>query len=107
VHLNGSVLQTISGTTITTFNNLTLNNNSGSRLNRDVNVNGTLTLTSGNILSSSTNMLTLGTSALVAGGSDSSHVVGPMKKIGNSNFVFPVGKQGKMRKVGVVLRRVN
>ncbi len=48
-------------------------------LNADVSVSGTLTLTSGDIISSTTNLLTLGTGASIAGPpSASSHINGAM-----------------------------
>jgi hypothetical protein len=60
-----------------------------------------ITLTKGNVVSTNTNQLVMNNGSTVvgmnygtrvSGGSDSSFVNGPMKKIGNSAFVFPVGK---------------
>ncbi|MDD3875276.1 MAG: hypothetical protein PHT69_01500 [Bacteroidales bacterium] len=49
INLNGSgTAQTIGGSTVTSFNNLTINNSSGVNLARSSNVTGLLTLTSGN-----------------------------------------------------------
>lgn len=87
-------------------NNLTLNNTAGNTttgvtLQQAFAVAGTLTLTSGHITSSSTNLLTMNAGSNVAGanygtrisgGSDNSFVNGPIRKIGNTNFLFPVGK---------------
>jgi hypothetical protein len=102
VIFNGSSTQNISGSSSTAFNGLTLNNTSGGvRLNTAASVNGALTLTSGVLTTTASEILTLGASATSTSGSASSHVAGPMKKIGNTSFVFPVGKGGKWRRVGV------
>ena len=58
------------------MDNLTLNNASGVTLNADVTVNSTLTLTNGDIISTSSNKLSLKSS--VSGGSSSSHISGPV-----------------------------
>jgi hypothetical protein len=54
-----------------------------------------LILTSGIIGSSAVNLLTINNNAVVAdtliGGSDLSYVAGPVKKIGNQAFTFPLG----------------
>src|SRR5262249_6625310 len=47
VNFNGGAAQTIGGSTTTVFNNLTINNSSGVTLNSSININATLTLTSG------------------------------------------------------------
>jgi hypothetical protein len=66
-----------------------------------VGINNQITFSKGNILSDNTNLLVLYNGSNVqnmdytnriSGASDSSFVSGPMKKIGNSSFVFPVGK---------------
>lgn len=70
-------------------------------LNCPVGINNELALQSGTITSSNTNLLVMYDNSTVAGmnygtftsgGSDNSFVNGPMKKIGNDAFVFPVGK---------------
>ncbi|MBI2270658.1 MAG: T9SS type A sorting domain-containing protein [Bacteroidetes bacterium] len=54
----------------------------------------TLTFMSGNIISTSTNMLQIGDNVTVSGASNSSFVDGQVRKIGNDAFTFPVGKSG-------------
>ena len=49
-NFNGTALQYITGTSATTFNNLTLNNTSGLRMDVNANVNSTLTLSNGNLM---------------------------------------------------------
>lgn len=57
----------------------------------DFNGNQNLYLLKGNLITTSTNLLTLEYTNNYVGGSDSSHVVGPMKKMGQVAFAFPVG----------------
>ncbi len=46
----------------------------------------------GDLIASTTNLVTFGDNTLVHNASDSSFVEGPVKKIGNDAFTFPVGK---------------
>ncbi|MGZ3862791.1 MAG: DNRLRE domain-containing protein [Bacteroidia bacterium] len=55
-------------------------------------LDNSLILTSGNIVTTSTNLLTLKNGATVSGGGFTSFVSGPIQKIGNSTFTFPTGK---------------
>jgi Secretion system C-terminal sorting domain len=86
-------------------NNLTVNNTAGSTttgvtLQQPFAVAGTLTLTSGHFTTTS-NLLTMKAGSGVAGqnyasrisgGTNNSFVNGPMRKVGNTDFLFPVGK---------------
>lgn len=82
--------------------NLSLNKAGGSlTLNAPVAVRGVLTLTNGVVNTTATELLTLRAGSSVSGGSDNSHVNGPMEKIGNTNFTFPVGKGGDYRPCSV------
>lgn len=89
----GTAAQSISGSTTSTFSNLIVNNTSatGLTLSTPANVAGALTLTDGNVYTTATNVLTLNDNATSTSGSAASFVDGPMKKIGNDAFVFPVG----------------
>ncbi|MGE0568973.1 MAG: T9SS type A sorting domain-containing protein [Bacteroidia bacterium] len=96
VIFNGSIAQNITGTSATTFFDLEINNTSatGVTLSQPVTVNNILTLTDGTIFSDATNILTLIDNATVspaAGGASISYVDGPVKKIGNDAFTFPLG----------------
>lgn len=76
VTFDGTGAQTIGGSAVTTFYNLTINNTgSGVALGQNATVNGTLTLTSD--LTTSSNVLTLGSNAIVAGAKD---VVGTTRR---------------------------
>ena len=78
-----------------TYQDVTVNNSriTTPQLSLDgpVTINGTLTLTDGEVSSTSTNLLTLAAGAAVTGASQTSFVDGPVKKIGNTSFEFPVG----------------
>lgn len=96
---DGSALQTIGGSKKTTFENLFINNASGITLNQTVEIgadggNGTLTfdVNKGIINSSSANLLVFLDNSTVTGVSNLGFVNGPVRKIGNDPFVFPVGK---------------
>ncbi len=66
-----------------------------------VSITGDLTLTSGNIITTSTNLLTIEDDATSTPGNASSYVVGPMKKVGNDSFIFPLGKGTKWARMGI------
>jgi poly(3-hydroxybutyrate) depolymerase len=92
--LSGSAAQSFSGSII--FNNLTINKSGGAVSLTGTGstiVNGTLTLSAGNIISSSSNPLTLAVNASATGGSATSYVIGPLVKTmgGGSTFTFPLG----------------
>jgi hypothetical protein len=99
VTFNGTVAQTIAGNGTTTFNNLTINNTStGVSLSSPVEVQSTLTMTNGNIATSSTNILTLGIGSVGTLSWSAGTVVGPFRRYyanatnsGNSSGMFPVG----------------
>lgn len=102
VTFNGTGAQVFGGTTPTTFKHLTLNKASGgASLSQRITVEGDLILTSGILTTTSGNFLTLTETATSTEGSATSHVSGPMKKIGNTDFVFPIGKAGKWRRAKV------
>jgi hypothetical protein len=107
---NGTATQN-SGTfttspTVNQVNNLTISNTAGNTttgvtLEQPFIVATALSLTSGHITTTSTNLLTMNAGSSVtganfatriSGGSDNSFVNGPMRKTGNTEFLFPVGK---------------
>lgn len=77
---------------------LTVNNSGGLEvsLNKPVRINspGRLILTKGYFTTIGTNDITLGSGVTVTGGSANSFVNGRLRKIGSTNFTFPVGKAG-------------
>lgn len=103
VIFSGSDDQTIGGTLSTIFNNLEINNSgsTGVILNQPITVNGVFTLTQGNLITTNTNLLTMAAGSSVSGASNDSFVEGPVAKAGNTNFTFPVGKDGYYRPIGI------
>jgi len=80
--------------TALTLNNLTINNAAGVTLSQAESVNGALTLTNGLLNTTATNLITVNNLATVTGASNASFVNGPINKIGNQAFIFPVGVSG-------------
>jgi hypothetical protein len=109
VNLNSSAsdvqVQHISGSGTYDLTDFTINNsfsvNPTVMFNKDVNVSRNLTLTSGIVRTSATNILALGTNGSSTSGSAASFVSGPMSKAGNTNFVFPIGKGSKWRRTAI------
>jgi hypothetical protein len=62
------------------------------QLGTNVYVTNKLTMVQGTLVSKNGAMLTLGPNATTSGGSASSFVSGPMKKVGTAAFEFPTGK---------------
>jgi hypothetical protein len=65
--------------------------------------NGLLNTTATNLLTLSTTSTVTGSSARISGGSNNSHINGPMAKVFNSTapFTFPVGNLGYLGEVGL------
>lgn len=61
-------------------------------VNGPATVNGLLTLNSGIIVSTATNLFIISATGSVNGASAASFISGPVKKIGNTAFIFPVGR---------------
>jgi hypothetical protein len=102
LYLNGSSAQAVNGSQTFKTNNLETNNSAGITLDNDLSVSGIHTFTSGLINSSSIpNYLVYEAGSSYTGDNDSRHVSGWVKKIGNTNFVFPVGDASYERVVGI------
>ncbi len=91
ITFKGNSEQTISGTTSPDFYNLQINNSSstGVVLNKEISVAGTLSLTDGLIIGNATLIMKAGSSP--TGASNTSFVDGPVRKVGNTAFIFPTG----------------
>lgn len=70
-------------------------------LNTSVTVTVELDLEDGNINSSVANLLTMNDNSTVDDVSDDAFVDGPMDKVGNDPFVFPVGDQGRYNPIEI------
>lgn len=98
--LNGSSVQSINGSQPFLTYNLNTNNSSGITLDDNLDVSGTHTFSSGIITTSATpNYLIYEAGASYAGASDTKHVNGWVKKIGSTNFTFPVGSNVYLRQI--------
>ena len=91
---NGTSAQ-VTGNGLTGANNLTISNAGGVTLSNAVGVSGVLNLMNGNLSTTSTNLLSVTSTAnsAISGGSSSSFINGPVKwSIGTGTYIFPVGK---------------
>jgi Secretion system C-terminal sorting domain len=80
-----------------TARDIIINKVSGSvTLSQPMTVTGAFILTAGNLTTTLTNLLTLNDNAVASGGnfSPARYVDGPVQKIGDDAFLFPVGKSG-------------
>ena len=80
---------------------LKMNNANGATLLSPISLKHELDLIDGVITTTSTNLLTLEDNATATGGSTSSFVYGPMKKIGDDDFTFPLGDGGIYAPIGI------
>lgn len=102
LYLNGSSAQSVNGSQTFKTYNLVTNNSAGITINNDLSVSGTHTFTNGLISSSSIpNYLIYEAGSSYTGDNDSRHVNGWVKKIGSTNFTFPVGNATYERVVGI------
>jgi hypothetical protein len=103
VLFSGVTDQNITGTQATTLTNLELNNTgpTGVILAKGLTLSGILTFTSGNLVSTASNMLLMSAGSSVTTPSNDSYVDGPMQKVGSTDFTFPVGKDGEYRPIAI------
>lgn len=103
VILNGSATQTISGSSATTFYNLTVDKSGGEvTLSKAIAVSNILSLQSGVVNTTGSNLLTItNTSAsAITGGSATSYISGPLLRYlqaglsSGTSYNFPIGKSG-------------
>jgi len=101
--LTGTSNQNISGSGSWTGDDLTfiMNNAAGATLNAPLNLPNNLALTNGKITTTAPFLLTMIAGSSYTGGSITSFVDGPMKKIGNTDFTFPVGTGGIYAPIGI------
>ncbi|MDY0392795.1 MAG: T9SS type A sorting domain-containing protein [Candidatus Bipolaricaulis sp.] len=94
---NGSEAQSITSSYQFLFNNVTVNNTSGTapqiNMGANISIYGTFDLTQGIVSSSSSALLTIENTGIVNQvNHNTSFVSGPMRKVGITGFVFPLGK---------------
>ncbi|RYE14149.1 MAG: hypothetical protein EOP51_28620, partial [Sphingobacteriales bacterium] len=112
VSFNGSVQQTISGSSVTTFNKLTVNNSADILLSAtDAVIDGganALTFTNGKIITGA-NKLTLSASTTIAGAGAGKYVFGILEwgiSRGNVSRVFQIGDAANYTPVNLVFSNV-
>lgn len=91
----GSSTGSFTTSTANTVRDLIINNTTGNvTLSMPIAVTRTLVMTDGELNTDNTNLVTVNDNATVTGASNSSFVNGPVRKIGNDSFTFPVGRNG-------------
>ena len=103
VVFTGGVTDSISGSSTNTFYNLTLNKSISTNaisLKSNTNVQGVLTLING-IINTENNILILEAASSSAGANNNSHVIGLIRKIGNTGFIFPTGNSSIYRPIEI------
>jgi hypothetical protein len=92
----GSSAQTLSGTSVSAFYNLTANNAAGITLSKAASVSNVFTLSNGIVTSTTANSLSVTNTntASVAGGGLTAYVSGPLIRsmIAGQSYLFPIGK---------------
>lgn len=107
---NGSGAQNYSGSSVSTFWNLSLTNGGAKMMNQDARLYGLLDLVNGRMFTSEANLFTFSTTGDWANGSTISHINGPASKefphtLDNNtvvdSFIYPIGKDSRYNKAGV------
>jgi hypothetical protein len=102
--LDGNSNQIISGDIARSplFGRMRINKTGGDvTLAVPINISSDINLTSGILNTDATNLLIVNNGATRTGGSDASHVNGPIRKVGTNAFEFPVGKGGFWRPISI------
>ena len=102
VTFTGSSEQEITSNS-SSFNNIIFNNTDGTgiTLQDELTVTNNIDFTDGIVNSTSANLFVFNAGAGHANSSDASYVNGPTKKVGNTAFVFPLGKSGHIAEIGI------
>ena len=100
--LSGSSVQSVNGSQTLKTYHLVTNNSAGITLNNNLSVSGAHTFSSGLISTSSTpNYLVYEAGSSYSGNNDTRHINGWVKKLGSTNFVFPVGDATYERAISI------
>ena len=100
----GTAGQEIDGSRATYFYDLTINNTSAAGITHTSAqslVSHTLTLTDGVVYTDAGHEVVMQAGSSYSGGSDDTHIDGPMQKIGSTNFSFPVGDEDHIAEIGI------
>lgn len=99
---SGAANQVVSGTGGLGVWDMTLTKTGGTvTLNRTMTVDNLSTFTQGVMISSSVNLLIIGSAGTVSGANNLSYVDGPVRYMGNQALTFPVGKSGDYQPIGI------
>lgn len=98
ITFDGLTAQTLSGTSGSALNNLTINNSNGLSLVKNQLIDGLLTFTNG-LITTGSNVLTLGCDAGISGESNARYINGKLARqyCGIESRGFPIGKGGVYR----------
>lgn len=102
--LTGGAFQSIikSGTASPVFRRFTINKSAGfAILGTDATITTNATFTNGVLITSASNYLNFADNATSTGGSNASHIDGPIRKTGNDAFSFPTGDGGIFRPISI------
>jgi len=100
----GGNAQTVirNGTASPIFRRMRMNKSGNTvTLTTDVSITTDATFTAGVLNTTTTNILNFANGSTVTGGSNASHVDGPIVKIGNAPFAFPTGDNGFYRAISI------
>jgi len=102
VTFTGSSEQEITSNS-SSFNNIIFNNTDGTgiTLQDELTVTNKADFTDGIVNSTSVNLFILNAGTGHANSSDNSFINGPAKKVGNTAFIFPLGKSGHIAEIGI------
>ena len=100
----GTTDQVVTDSSTFKFSNIELNKAFSQQtisLQYQASISGTATFTKGYLNTTSANLLTFKNNSIATGANDSSFVRGPVKKIGNTAFIFPIGKDTNYQSLGI------
>lgn len=107
INLVGTALQTIGGTATPVYDTLVLNNSgAGAVLSSPVTIGKKFIFTRGILKTTSSNFLVFSDNATVSA-NDTSFVSGPVRKVGDDPFTFPVGKATTYGPIAITAPAVN
>ncbi|MBL0343507.1 MAG: PKD domain-containing protein [Bacteroidetes bacterium] len=102
VTFSGGNSQSLNGSYNYSFKKLAINKSANHvTANTTLSVDDTLFFVSKNLITTSTNLLTMKAGSVASGASNSSFVSGPVKKIGSTGFQYPVGKGNYFRMMAI------
>lgn len=97
----GTVLSSLSGSNGVTFGNIKIDNPGNIEINKTISIGGILDFRYGVLYPLGDELVIFDAGSSYVNARDESYVDGMVRKLGNTSFVFPVGKSGVFRKVGV------